>query len=125
VTDVKKTLWSLLLVFFTFSVSAAEDVVSELSNSIQPFISKISLIVGGIFGVYFILLVIRIWYERKKVKILQDIRYDLDRFNQSQGIAHSQQRKAALSRFMKKIRETLAFHHENRAIQKRYRQRKK
>jgi len=123
--DVKKSLWSLLLVFFTFSVSAAEDVVSELTNSIQPFINKISLIVGGIFGVYFILLIIRIWYERKKVKILQDIRYDLDRFNKSQGIPHSQQKKSCLGRLLGKIKTSLAFHRENRNILKRYRQREK
>ena len=122
--DVKESIWALLVVVFTFSVHAADDVISGLNSSIQPFINKISLVVGGIFGIYFILLIIRIWYERKKVKILMDVRYDLDRLNQSQGLPYSKQKKA-FSKFIQKIKNFFEFHRENKAIQRRYKQREK
>lgn len=68
--------------------------IQPLVDIIQPFFVKASLVVGGIFGVYLLLLIARVHYERKKVKLLQDIRYDLDQLNIYHGIkTHKQKRR--------------------------------
>jgi len=74
--------------------------VPDLLSNIQPLLTKLSVVVGGIFGLYFILIIVRVYYERRKVKILEDIRYDLDRLNDSRGISYSAQRRRLLGRVM-------------------------
>ena len=72
-----------------------------LLDIFPPFFKKASLLVGGIFGLYFILLVVRIFYEQNNLKILKDIRYDLDRLNEHYGISYSHAKKGK----WKKIKE--------------------
>ena len=60
---------------------------------VQPFFKRLSLFVGGIFGLYLILILVRVYYERRKVKLLQAIRYDLDRLNMHYEIGYSTQKK--------------------------------
>ncbi|PIN76734.1 hypothetical protein COV17_01360 [Candidatus Woesearchaeota archaeon CG10_big_fil_rev_8_21_14_0_10_36_11] len=66
--------------------------LQPLADTIQPFFGKLSVIVGGLFGLYIILIFVRIYYERKKVKLLRDIRYDLDHLNKYHSITHSRHR---------------------------------
>ena len=68
------------------------DLVQPLVDFFQPIFVKASVIVGGIFGVYLLLLLARVHYERKKVKLLQDIRFDLDQLNMYHGIKTHKQR---------------------------------
>ncbi|MBS3127116.1 hypothetical protein J4228_03045 [Candidatus Woesearchaeota archaeon] len=79
--------------------SEGQDLGPVLSG-IQPFFSRLSVIVGGIFGIYVILIVIRIYYERKKLKVLQDIRYDLDQLNLHNNIPYSLQKKKLWERML-------------------------
>lgn len=74
--------------------------LQPLIDTIKPLVLKVSIIVGGIFGLYIILILIRIHYERKKVKILKDIRYDLDQLNKHHEIGYSQQKKGLLRRMV-------------------------
>ena len=74
--------------------------LQPLVDLIQPLILKASILVGGIFGLYLILITIRIYYERKKVKLLYDIRYDLDQMNISQGVTSSRQKKSIFRKIM-------------------------
>ena len=57
------------------------DALQPIVDLVQPALLKLSVLVGGIFGLYLLLLFFRVHYERKKVRILQDIRYDLDKLN--------------------------------------------
>ena len=66
--------------------------LDTLIEFIRPLFSKLSILVGGVFGLYFILILVRVYYERRKVKILEDIRYDLDRMNISKGLPYSRNR---------------------------------
>ena len=59
-----------------------------LTNALQPILEKVSLLVGGIFGIYVILAIMQVYRERKKVKLLQDIRNDLDLLTQHFGVKH-------------------------------------
>ncbi len=74
--------------------------VGPVLSGIQPFFTRLSVIVGGIFGLYFILIVIRVYYERKKLKVLQDIRYDLDQLNLHNNIPYSLQKKKIWERML-------------------------
>ncbi len=77
------------------AVQAAPDSIDffqPLIDFFQPIFVKASLVVGGIFGVYLILLFARVHYERKKVKLLQDIRFDLDQLNMYHGIKTHKQK---------------------------------
>ncbi len=74
-----------------------------LMDLIQPFFVKASVILGGVFGVYLLLLIARVYYESKKVKILKDIRYDLDQMNMHKGIAFSKNKKGKINQFFTKI----------------------
>tara|TARA_Y100000031_G_scaffold141356_1_gene169835 strand:+ start:200 stop:661 length:462 start_codon:yes stop_codon:yes gene_type:complete len=72
------------------------DLIPELQplvDTIQPLLKRLSLLVGGLFGLYLILILARVYYERKKVKLLEAIRYDLDRWNMHNGVISSKQRK--------------------------------
>ena len=68
------------------------DFFQPLIDFFQPIFVKASLVVGGIFGIYLILLIARVHYERKKVKLLQDIRFDLDQLNMYHGIKTHKQK---------------------------------
>lgn len=76
------------------------DLLSQyIVNTIQPLLKRVSVLVGGIFGLYMILILARIHYERKKVKLLKDIRYDLDHLNMHYKVPHSRERNG----FFKKL----------------------
>ena len=85
------------------------DGIQPLVDLVQPIFLKASLLVGGIFGIYLILLIARVHYERKKVKLLQDIRYDLDQLNTFHGVKTSRQKKgffgSTFNFFRKKLRD--------------------
>lgn len=78
-----------------------------LVDAFQPFLLKLSVIVGGIFGLYVILLIVRIYYERRNYKILKDIRYDLDQLNLHYNLPNSSQRKGILRRFTSHVRNRI------------------
>ena len=66
--------------------------LTPIIDAVKPLVVKVTLLLGGIAGVYAILLLARIHYERKKVKILEHIRYDLDNLNIHYGVPHSRQK---------------------------------
>ncbi|MBU1111178.1 MAG: hypothetical protein ABIG93_02775 [archaeon] len=48
--------------------------LQPLAEIMGPFLSILSWLMGGVFGVYVILLIVRIYYEHRKLKILKEIR---------------------------------------------------
>ncbi|MBR9682932.1 hypothetical protein GOV03_00120, partial [Candidatus Woesearchaeota archaeon] len=79
-----------------FAAQPPAEVVSffqPLMEVIQPAVGTISAIVGGLFGLYLIFIVARLYYERKKVKLLRNINYDLDYLNQHFNLPYSHERK--------------------------------
>ncbi len=82
----------------------AGDVVGGVGEVIQPFVTWLKYLVGGLFGLYILLVLIRIRYERKKVNLLKDIKYDLDHLNKHFGVPHSAHRKGFFGRLWAKIR---------------------
>lgn len=81
------------------TVLADGDVFKPLADLIQPVFTKINVVVGGLFGLYIILILIRIYYERKKLKVLQDIRFDIDQQNHHYHLPTSRSRRGPLQQF--------------------------
>ncbi len=79
------------------------EVVASFADIIKPLLKSLSVVVGGIFGLYLIIILARIHYERKKVKLLQNILYDLDRLNEYYKIPNSKMRKGPLQKLVRKI----------------------
>jgi hypothetical protein len=110
------------------AIQAAPEMIDGLQpliDLVQPVFLKASILVGGIFGLYLILILVRVHYERKKVKILEDIRYDLDKLNLSRGVKSSRQRKGFFRRIIDKIKRKLRdnkmtkeFYHDDEEIKK-------
>ncbi len=84
--------------------SIIEELTQPLQESVQPLVDIAKYILGGLFGLYFILLLTRIHYERKKVNLLKDIRFDLDNISKHFGVAHSAHRKNFFGRLWAKLR---------------------
>lgn len=83
------------------AVQAAPEITGAIQpvlDTIQPLLIKLSLIVGGIFGVYVILIFLRVHYERKHLKVLNNILFDLDQLNMHYGLPHSKSRKGWFKR---------------------------
>lgn len=69
-----------------------------LTNALQPLLEKVSLLVGGIFGIYVILTLMQFFRERKKIRLLQDIRNDLDLLTKHFGVKHSHPKRGIFQR---------------------------
>ncbi len=75
-----------------------------LSSITGPLIGKISVLVGGIFGLYVILTLSRIYFDHKRTRVLEDIRYNLEHLNSHFGVPSSQQRMGLFRRFVQRVR---------------------
>ena len=91
---------------------AADVMVGDLAPELQgvaeivrPAVAKLSVVVGGVFGLYLILIFVRVYYERKNYKILKDIRYDLDQLNMYHGLAWSQKKGSILRRVVSYVKD--------------------
>ena len=60
-------------------------------ETVRYIISSISYIIGGIFGVYLILLLVRWWQNRIMIRLLKDIKYNLDQQNRKLKLPHSKE----------------------------------
>ncbi len=88
-------------------MAAPVDLLLELEpliEVIQPLILKLSLLAGGIFGAYLILIVVRVHYERKKVKLLKDIKFNLDQANKHNNIPHSRTQIGTMKKLWNRIK---------------------
>jgi len=55
--------------------------LDSVISAVQPLFVQLSVLFGGIVGLYIILILVKVYYERKRTKILLDIRSDLERLN--------------------------------------------
>tara|TARA_Y100000310_G_scaffold295459_1_gene326788 strand:+ start:4523 stop:4840 length:318 start_codon:yes stop_codon:yes gene_type:complete len=84
-----------------FAVTAqASDALADLplAEVIQPLIKQFTILFGGIAGLYLLLVLARVYYERKKVRLLKDIRFDLDQWNIHHKVSDSRERKGWIRR---------------------------
>jgi len=81
----------------------ALELADPFLKNFQPLFVKITLLFGGLFGLYLFILGLNLYYNRKKVQVLKDIRYDLDQMNMHYGLKYSQHHKKGISRLWKKV----------------------
>ncbi len=55
--------------------------LDSILSAVQPLFVQLSVLFGGIVGLYIILILVKVYYEHKRTKILLDIRSDLERLN--------------------------------------------
>jgi len=79
------------------------ELLDPILQTFQPLFVKVTLIFGGLFGLYIFVMIINVYYQRQKVKILKDIRYDLDQVNFHQGIKTSHYNKKGVSKLWQKL----------------------
>lgn len=72
---------------------AIPGLIEPIVDVVQQTIGTISWLVGGIFGIYLILLIVRWWQNRILIRVMKDIRFDLDNLNKRYRIKHSQEEK--------------------------------
>ncbi|MBI4981219.1 hypothetical protein HZC30_06735 [Candidatus Woesearchaeota archaeon] len=68
------------------------EMLQPLTEVIKPIITVIGTLLGGLLGVYILMLLVRWWYERKQLKVMEGIRYDLDYLNQHFNLPYSQKK---------------------------------
>jgi len=99
--------WSLLvlslIVILTTAVSSQIELgelpgSQQLVDTIQSLVTKLSFLVGGIFGLYAIIVIVQIYNEQKKVRLLRDIRNDLDLLTKHFGVKHSHEKRGLFRR---------------------------
>lgn len=71
---------------------SSQALLNPLIETIKPLLGIISAIVGGLFGLYLIYIVMRLYYERKRTVLLRDIRFDLEYLNQHLNLPYSQEK---------------------------------
>ena len=68
------------------------QLLNPIIEAVKPVMGIISALVGGLFGLYLLFILSRLYYEHKKVKLLKDMRYDLDYLNQHFGLPYSKEK---------------------------------
>ncbi|MFH1276437.1 MAG: hypothetical protein ABIH82_04980 [Candidatus Woesearchaeota archaeon] len=81
-------------------VIIANDFFQLLIDTVSPLVKQLSLLVGGLFGIYLLLLIVRVYYERKSLKLLMDIRYNLDQQNRRLHLPTSRARRSIFERMI-------------------------
>lgn len=56
---------------------------------IRSIVGAVSYLIGGIFGIYLILLLVRWWQNRILIRLLKDIKFNLEQQNKKLKIPHS------------------------------------
>ena len=92
----KFKLYVVVIVLLSCSALAAETIEQGLDavflpliDLVRPIFVKLSFVVSGLFGATLILVFARIYYDRKNVKLLKAIKFDLDQMNKHLGIRYS------------------------------------
>lgn len=79
--------------------------IQLLADTVRPVLLELSVLFGGIFGLYILLIIIRIYFERKKVHLLQQISADFTALNQHLGIHRSLETKGVFRKLLIKLRK--------------------
>ncbi|MFC1801319.1 hypothetical protein ACFLZB_02555 [Nanoarchaeota archaeon] len=88
------------------TVVAIPGLIEPIANLVRQTIGTISWLVGGIFGLYLILLMARWWQNRILIKVMKDIRFDLDHLNKRYRIKYSgEDKESKLYKSLKSIFE--------------------
>ena len=74
-------------------------------GTLQVLLDKINVLVGGIFGLYLIFILFRIHHERRKVKLLKSILYNLDQLNKYHNLPIAKEKKGFWGRLFQKKSE--------------------
>ncbi|MDP7244032.1 MAG: hypothetical protein QF568_01675 [Flavobacteriales bacterium] len=60
-------------------INATMPLLGPISSTVQQILNIISLVVGGIFGIYVITLIVRLFFFRKIYKSFEELRVSMRR----------------------------------------------
>jgi len=104
----KKKVTILIFTILSAAFVAAQEIPvvlpQPLLDSIQSLTTKVSVLAGGLFGLYLILALVRTYYERKKVQLLKDIRGDVDLLAKHFGVKHAHEKGGIFRRILSFLR---------------------
>lgn len=83
--------------------------ILPIIDKIQPILINLSLLVGGIFGLYLIMTLSKIYYDRKNSRLLQDIRFNLDQLNKHYGLRYSEHNRTTFEKIINSLKQS--FHY--------------
>ncbi len=84
-------------------INTSMEILGPIIGPLTRFIDIIQYIVGGIFGIYLILVILR-WYEsRKLVRLMTDVKQELKSLNKHLGVKTRKQKTTSI----RKIRKTI------------------
>lgn len=78
--------------------------LQPLIDKIQPILINLSIIFGGIFGLYFIMTISRVYHDRKNYLLLKDIRFNLEQLNKHYGLRHSEHNRTFIENILINIK---------------------
>ncbi len=52
--------------------------LGDFWNTLQPIFEWLSWLLGGIFGLYVLYFLIRLYFDRKRIKLLKEVRKDVE-----------------------------------------------
>ena len=84
-----------------FAVPANVDsllLLQPLIDKIQPILINLSIIFGGIFGLYLIMTLSRVYHDRKNYLLLKDICFNLEQLNRHYGLRHSEHNRTFIEK---------------------------
>ncbi|MBI2662603.1 hypothetical protein HYX11_04045 [Candidatus Woesearchaeota archaeon] len=90
-----------------FAVIADIDsllIFQPLVDKIQPILTNLSLFFGGIFGLYLIMTLSRIYYDRKNYLLLKDIHFNLEQLNKHYGLRYSESNRSLIEKILINIK---------------------
>ncbi len=93
-------------------------VLQPLVDKLEPLLIKMGFIFGGIFGLYLILLAAKVYFERRKVVILEDIRFDLDQLNKHYGLPYSSHKKGWWTQLVERGQHNFVMRRAHSSFQK-------
>jgi len=79
-------------------------IVQLLIDKIPSLITNLSIIFGGIFGLYLIMTLSRMYYDRKNYLLLKDIRFNLEQLNKHYGLRYSEGNRSLIEKILINIK---------------------
>ena len=87
------------------NVTSGDNIIEALAEGIGPALVKLGVFLGGVGLLYLILILVRVYYEREKVNLLKDIRYNQMQLNKHYGVRYTMHKPNIIIRTGRKIKD--------------------
>ena len=107
------------------NVTSGGNIIETLAEGIGPALVKLGVFLGGVGLLYLILILVRVYYEREKVHLLKDIRYNQMQLNKHYGVRYTMHKPNLLIRTGRKIKDVFVASRMKSDLKKKIRSKRK